>query len=80
MATDAMCGAGIAAHVSHLMRLIINVPTEVKMRRNLFGVWELVAQRVHGGERTCAGNTEPIIVESLAKCATGGFESPARAI
>ena len=50
MVIDTMCGFGIAAHVSHFLRLVFqktNLPTiEVTMRMNFDGVWEFVAQRV----------------------------------
>ena len=52
MAIDAVCGLSIAAHVPHLLRLVvekINLPTEVTMRIQLGGVRELVARRVQGG-------------------------------
>ena len=47
MVIDAMCGFGIAAHVPHLLRLVVqnNWLKEVTMRIKFDGVWELVAQR-----------------------------------
>ena len=52
MVIDAVCGLGIAVHVPHLLRLVvenINLPTEVTMRIETDGVRELVVQRVQGG-------------------------------
>ena len=52
MVIDAVSGLGIAAHVPHLLRLVvkkISLPTEVTMRIGSDGVRELVAQRVQGG-------------------------------
>ena len=49
MVIDAMCGFGVAAHVPHLLRLVVhksNLLMEVNMRIKFDGVWELVAQRV----------------------------------
>lgn len=58
MVIDAMCGFGLAAHVSHLLRFVVfnNLLMEVTMRINFHDVWKLVAQRVpKEGELTCAG-------------------------
>ena len=45
MVIDAMCGFGIVAHVSHLLRFVVfnNLLMEVNMRIKFDGVWELVA-------------------------------------
>ena len=51
MVIDAVCGLGVAAHVPHLLRLVvkkINLPMEVTMRIKFDGVRELVVQRVQG--------------------------------
>ena len=61
MVTDTMCSLGLAAHVTHLLMLVINkinVPTmEVTMRINFHDVWKFVAQAgpEGGRELTCAG-------------------------
>ena len=51
---DAVCDSETAAYVYRLLRLVVDKTDpskEVPMRREIYGVWELVAQRVLVGER-----------------------------
>ena len=79
MATDAMCGLGIAAHVSHLLRFVVfnNLLMEVTMRIKFDGVWELVAQRVL---RKVSEHAQAIRGQALSKAlpsvATRGVQIP----
>ena len=85
MVTDAVCGFGVAAHVSRLLRLVFqktNLPTmEVTMRMNFDGVWEFVAQRV---PRRVSEHAQAIRTKHCRKpcqvCHKGSANPPTRSI